>query len=112
MDKEKIKKLVLEEGLTITDLIDVVIELNGIVGVGKITLGEQLHNYCIDKDTSPNVDTDKFSLLDMLEAFNAGMVRGSDVCYAVVKGNDKLIKAPDASTWLRKEYHHKQLTGL
>lgn len=49
MEKEKIKKLVLEEGLTITDLIDVVVELNGIIGVGLITLGKGLNKYCTDK---------------------------------------------------------------
>lgn len=49
MEKEEIKKLILEEGLTITDVIDVVIEVNGIIGVGLITLGEQLHDYCTNK---------------------------------------------------------------
>jgi hypothetical protein len=49
MDKDEIKKLILERGLTITDVIDVVIELNGIIGVGLITLGEGLDKYCTDK---------------------------------------------------------------
>ena len=49
MDKIEIKRLVLEEGLTITDVIDVVIELNGIIGVGLITLSEGLAKYVIDK---------------------------------------------------------------
>ena len=49
MNKEEIKELVLNQGLTITDLIDVVVDLNGFVGVGLITLGEDLHGYCIDK---------------------------------------------------------------
>ena len=49
MDKDKIKDLVDNEGLTITDLIDVVIEINGIVGVGFISLGDGLKNYCYDK---------------------------------------------------------------
>ena len=49
MDKEKIKKLVLEEGLTITDVIDVVVELNGFIGVGLISLGNELQKYCHDK---------------------------------------------------------------
>lgn len=49
MDKKKIKKLVLEEGLTITDLIDVVVEMNGLVGVGLISLGDNLKQYCTDK---------------------------------------------------------------
>ena len=53
MTKEEIKELlsnkVLNEGLTITDLIDVVVELNGIIGVGLITLGNQLKDYCESK---------------------------------------------------------------
>lgn len=47
MKNEEVKKLVEEQGLTITDVIDAVIELNGIIGVGLITLGEQLSNYCM-----------------------------------------------------------------
>jgi hypothetical protein len=49
MKQEEIKKLVLENGLTITDLIDAVIDLNGIIGVGLITLGTDLNEYCISK---------------------------------------------------------------
>lgn len=49
MDKDKILRIILEEGLTITDVIDVVIEHNGIIGVGLITLGEQLDQYCRSK---------------------------------------------------------------
>ncbi len=49
MDKDKIKQLVTEEGLTITDLIDVVIELNGFIGVGLISLGDDLKKYIYDK---------------------------------------------------------------
>ena len=45
MDKNKIKKLV-KEGLTITDLIDVVVEMNGFIGVGLIRLGDGLQKYC------------------------------------------------------------------
>ena len=45
MDKEKIKDLVLNEGLTISDLIDVVIDLNGIIGVGLIRLGDDIKDY-------------------------------------------------------------------
>jgi hypothetical protein len=45
MNKEKIKKLIVDEGLTITDVIDAVIELNGIIGVGLITLGDGLKDY-------------------------------------------------------------------
>ncbi len=56
MEKSEIKKLVLEQGLTITDLIDVVIELNGFVGVGLISLGEDLKGYCWNKIKSPSRD--------------------------------------------------------
>lgn len=49
MTKEEIKKLVLEKGLTIADVIDVVVEINGIIGVGLITLGDQLKDHCTNK---------------------------------------------------------------
>ncbi len=111
MDKEKIKQLVLEEELTITDLIDVVIELNGIIGVGKITLGEQLENYCIDNCAVPNIDSLRFTLLNMIDCFHAGQERGSDVGIAVQRGDQNLITAPDAVTWLR-ENHAQKLIGL
>lgn len=51
IDKEELKKLVLNRGLTLTDLIDVVIELNAIIGVGLITLGDNLSDYCKSKIT-------------------------------------------------------------
>lgn len=49
MNKEEIKKLVLEQELTITDLIDVVVEINGIIGVGLISLGDGLQEYVHNK---------------------------------------------------------------
>ena len=49
MNKDKIKELVLNEELTITDVIDVVVELNGIIGVGLITLGKDLDEYVRSK---------------------------------------------------------------
>lgn len=53
LDKNTIKlgilKLILEDGATIEDFIDVVVEGNGIVGVGLITLGEKLDEYCKSK---------------------------------------------------------------
>jgi hypothetical protein len=49
MKKTKIKELMLNEGLTITDVIDCAIEVNGIIGVGLITLGEKLNDYCTKK---------------------------------------------------------------
>lgn len=48
MEKEALKKLILEQGLTITDVVDAVVELNGIVGVGLISLGDRLRDYCYD----------------------------------------------------------------
>jgi hypothetical protein len=55
--KEGIKQLMIENNLTITKCIDVAIELNGIVGVGLITLGDQLKEYTHNKITpNPNFD--------------------------------------------------------
>lgn len=45
MKREDIIKLINDEGLTITDVIDAVIELNGIVGVGFIDLEDHLVAY-------------------------------------------------------------------
>ena len=45
ISKEEIKFFMLKRGLTITDVIDCAIEINGIIGVGLITLGEQLETY-------------------------------------------------------------------
>jgi hypothetical protein len=45
-----------------------------------------------------------FTLDDMHKAYNAGMDRGSDVARAVVQRNDKLIKADDFITFMRKHY--------
>ena len=47
--KKEIEYLVKYKNLTISDLIDVVIELNGIIGVGLITLGKNLNEYCRTK---------------------------------------------------------------
>ncbi|MCK9544948.1 MAG: hypothetical protein M0R03_23275 [Novosphingobium sp.] len=49
MSKEELLDLVINKGLTIKQLIDTVVEYNGIVGVGLITLGDQLKEYCTDK---------------------------------------------------------------
>ena len=46
---EEILQLVLENNLTITRLIDVVVKHNGIIGVGLITLGDQLKEYVNSK---------------------------------------------------------------
>lgn len=49
LEKEELKKLILEEKFTLADVIDNIVEINGIVGVGLITLGEQLKQYCLNK---------------------------------------------------------------
>ena len=49
MDKQTLSELVASEEITITDVIDVVIELNHIIGVGLISLGEQLKTYTTSK---------------------------------------------------------------
>ena len=46
IDNEKIKQDVLDGNVTITAVIDAVIEINGFVGVGLITLGNDLQDYC------------------------------------------------------------------
>lgn len=49
MEKEEIKRLVLEEDLNLTDVIDVVVEMNCIIGVGLITLSDGVSEYILDK---------------------------------------------------------------
>ena len=46
MHPTEIRKEVMDGNLTITDVIDTVIEVNGLIGVGLITLGDQLKEYC------------------------------------------------------------------
>jgi hypothetical protein len=46
---EEIEELIRSKGLTVQDVIDVVIDINGIIGVGLITLGGNLNNYCKSK---------------------------------------------------------------
>ena len=45
MTHETIVQMLKDEQLTLTDVIDAVIDLNGIVGVGLITLGDQMQSY-------------------------------------------------------------------
>jgi hypothetical protein len=47
--KEEINALILERGLTLTAVIDQVVELNGFVGVGLIQLGNDLKEYTYGK---------------------------------------------------------------
>ena len=46
MTNEEIRKEVMDGNLTVTDVIDVVVEVNGLIGVGLITLGDDLKEYC------------------------------------------------------------------
>lgn len=55
MDKKEIKRLILEEGLTITDVIDCVIDINGIIGVGLISLGDGLKDYVYNKSNTSKI---------------------------------------------------------
>lgn len=45
--KKEIERIVLEEGMIVEDVIDVVIKLNGLVGVGLVSLGDKLRDYCM-----------------------------------------------------------------
>lgn len=46
---EEVKELILKHGLTIQQVIDVVIDLNKFVGVGLITLADQLTKHIHSK---------------------------------------------------------------
>jgi hypothetical protein len=49
MDKAELTKLLASEEITLTDVIDAAIEINGIIGVGLISLGEDLEKYVASK---------------------------------------------------------------
>jgi hypothetical protein len=51
-----IENMVVEKGLTLEKLIDYVVQKNGIIGVGLISLGEHLNNYCRDKIPKRDID--------------------------------------------------------
>lgn len=46
---EEIKDLILQRGLIIEDVIDAVCDLQGRIGVGYISLGDYLRDYCYQK---------------------------------------------------------------
>ena len=48
MEKAELLELLRTEELTLTDVIDAVIELNGLIGVGLISLADDLSKYIID----------------------------------------------------------------
>ena len=49
MSTEELHRLLKDREFTIEDVIDAIIFLNGIVGVGKITLGDTIKDYCYHK---------------------------------------------------------------
>ena len=46
---EQMKQEILHGHFTLTEVIDAIIEINGLIGVGLITLGDQLKEYCYSK---------------------------------------------------------------
>ena len=46
MSREELYRLQRDQDFTIEDVIDAIIQINGIVGVGKISLGDALKDYC------------------------------------------------------------------
>ncbi|MEI8244386.1 MAG: hypothetical protein WCI51_01070 [Lentisphaerota bacterium] len=46
---EEIEKLILERGLKVEDVIDVVVKLNGFIGVGLISLADDIAGYIRSK---------------------------------------------------------------
>ena len=46
MSTEELYRLLRDREFTIEDVIDAIIQLNGIIGVGKISLGDTLRDYC------------------------------------------------------------------
>jgi len=46
MSTEELQKLLKDKEFTIEDVIQAIIQLNGIVGVGKISLGDTLRDFC------------------------------------------------------------------
>ena len=49
LTKDVIKQLLIDGKLTLTDVIDSVIDLNRLIGVGLISLGQGLNDYCKSK---------------------------------------------------------------
>jgi hypothetical protein len=49
MEKEKLHALLKSEQLTLTDVIDAVIEINAFVGVGVIRLADEVNEYILER---------------------------------------------------------------
>jgi hypothetical protein len=54
MKNEKVKQLITEKDLKLEQVLDAIIELNGLVGVGLITLGDDIKTYLHSKITEQN----------------------------------------------------------
>jgi len=50
MSTEELHKLLKDREFTIEDVIDAIIFLNRIVGVGRISLGDSIRDYCYHKE--------------------------------------------------------------
>jgi len=46
---EQLKEELKHNHFTLVEVIDAVVEINGIIGVGLISLGDDLKNYCYQK---------------------------------------------------------------
>jgi hypothetical protein len=57
--QEEIIKMLQDEDINLAAVIDAVIEVNGIIGVGLITLGENLNDYVISKISRKAVSNDE-----------------------------------------------------
>ena len=49
MKEDRIRELIIKEGLDMQKLIDVVVDINGIIGVGIIRLADDTHEYIMSK---------------------------------------------------------------
>jgi hypothetical protein len=53
LTSNQIVDLMVENGIDLKNVLDAVIASNGIIGVGLITLGEDLQAYCFNKIKAP-----------------------------------------------------------
>jgi hypothetical protein len=49
IDRKQLREMIIKEKFTIVDVIDEVIDINKLVGVGLTTLGDRLQLYCYNK---------------------------------------------------------------
>ena len=77
MSNEELYKLLKDKEFTIEDVINAIIQINGIVGVGKISLGDTLKDYCYHRAKDYNSKgVDLVSLQDYSE--QAGKLESSE----------------------------------